>query len=115
MPVNSPSPKSKQLPRGSRFLAVGFIAFGLAAFAGLANLLTVAVTKVLEGKGFETYRTTWLVEFSYVGVLVLFISIVVAFLFCIVLSRVLSWREERKWRAFEKKYESRTNRGPDYR
>ena len=62
----------------------------LASIAGLASLVTLAVTKVREGKGFETYRTTWLVEFSYVGVLVLFIAIVVAFLFGVVLSWVLS-------------------------
>ena len=113
MLMNSALPKSKKLPPGSRFLVVGFIVSVLAAIAGLASLLTLAVTKVREGKGFETYRTTWLVEFSYVGVLVLFIAIVVAFLFGVALSRLLAWREERKWRAFEKKYESRAKSIPD--
>ena len=96
-------------PRGSRFLALGLIVAMVAAFASLASLITVAVTKVREGKGFETYRTFWLVEFSYVGVLVLFVSIVLALLLCL----AFSWHEERKWRAFEKKYESRANDRPD--
>ena len=89
--------------RGSRFIAIGLILFGLAGLAGLASLLTVAVKKVQDGKGFETYRTFWLVEFSYVGFLVLFVCILVA----VLVGLALSWREERQWRAFEKKYQQR--------
>lgn len=72
--------------------------------AGLANLLTVAVGKVRDGKGFETYRTFALVEFSYADVLVFFILVVAVLL----LGLVLIWREEREWRALEKNYKGKT-------
>ena len=85
------------------FLAIGLIAFTLAAFAGIANMVTEAISKVRDGKGFETYRTTWLVEFSYVGFLVLLASIFLALLIVGVLWLI----EERQWRALEKKYPSR--------
>ena len=84
-------------------MAAGLLLSTLASIAALANLLAEAISKVRDGKGFNTYRTFWLVEFSYVGFLVLVGSIVVALL----VAAVLSWRIERQWRAFEKKYETR--------
>ncbi len=84
-------------------MAVGIMLFSLAGLAGLVTLLAFAISKVREGKGFETYRTVWLVDFSYVGVLVLFGGVVAAFL----LGAAMWWREERQWRALERKYESR--------
>ena len=82
------------------FLAIGLFLFALAGFAGIATMVTEAISKVRDGKGFETYRTTWLVEFSYVGFLVLLASIFLA-LFIV---GVLWWMDERQWRALEKKY-----------
>ena len=55
-----------------------FALMGVAAVAGLSQLISVALEKVASGRGFETYRTVWLVEFSYVGVLILFAAILVA-------------------------------------
>jgi hypothetical protein len=66
-------------------------------------VLTVAIDKVRDGKGFETYRTYWLVEFSYAGVLVLFAALVVA----LIVAVALWWREQRLWRDFERKYGAR--------
>ena len=45
---------------------------GLAGLAGVARILSVAVDKVTSGRGLETYRTVWLVEFNYISILVLF-------------------------------------------
>ena len=74
----------------------------VASIIGLAYVITVAVQKVREGRGFETYRTFWLVEFSYVSVLVLFAALLIALPICM----WLWWREEREWRDFERKYTS---------
>ena len=88
---------------GRRFLLFGLFVAVIASVIGLARLLTVAIEKVLEGRGFETYRTFWLVEFSYVGVIVLFAAVVLVFPVCV----WLWWREEREWRDFERKYGGR--------
>ena len=85
---------------GRRFFFFGLNVAALAAVFGLLHLLTIAIAKVRSGQGLDTYRTFWLVEFSYVGVLVLFVAIVVA----LVVSLALWWREERLWRDLEGKY-----------
>jgi hypothetical protein len=85
---------------GRRFFFVGLNLAAFASVIGLAYLLTVAVQKVREGRGFETYRTFWLVEFNYIGVLVLFGVLLVVAPVCV----WLWWREERQWRDLERKY-----------
>ena len=66
--------------RKCRWLCGGIFIAGLAAVAGLTRLVSVAIDKVASGRGLDTYRTVWLVEFNYVGVLVLFGAVVVALL-----------------------------------
>jgi hypothetical protein len=90
---------------GRRFALFGLIVAGIASVIGLAHLVGVAAEKVRDGRGFETYRTFWLVEFSYVGVLVLFGAIILVVPVC----AWLWWREEREWRDFERKYGVRRN------
>ena len=98
--MNPVEPERKSVPREVRLVLLGFIVFTLASLGGLYQLVALAVEKVLAGKGFETYHTFRLVEFSYVGVLVT--------LGCMLLAAVISfffwWREERQWRDFERKY-----------
>jgi hypothetical protein len=67
---------------------------------GLAWMVTTAIQKVLSGKGLETYRTFWLVEFNWVGFLALLLALVVA----LVISLFFLWREERQWKDLERKY-----------
>ena len=57
-------------PRKRRWFWIGFAVAGLAGVAGLSRLISVAIDKVMSGHGLDTYRTVWLVEFNYVGVLV---------------------------------------------
>jgi hypothetical protein len=91
-------PKKKRwMPR---WMIVGFVVMGLASFSGLAALILRAIEKVRSGEGLATYRTVWLVEFNYVGVLVLFAAIFVAL--CI--GGVMRYLEYREWRDLETKY-----------
>ena len=64
----------------SKLMIVGFVIMGIASFSGLGALIADAVQKVMSGRGLDTYRTTWLVEFNYVGLLVLFGAVLVVFL-----------------------------------
>jgi hypothetical protein len=75
----------------------------VASFAGLAHLITLAIDKVRSGQGLETYRTFWLVEFNYVGVLVLFGAIILA----LIVGTGLQIRERWLIRDLEKKYGGR--------
>jgi hypothetical protein len=76
---------------------------GLAAVAGLSRIISVAIDKVASGNGLETYRTVWLVEFNYIGVLVLFAAVVVALL----VGGGLRLHDWWQWRSLEKKYGER--------
>lgn len=84
-------------------MIVGFVVMGVASFSGLAALITLAIEKVQSGQGLATYRTVWLVEFNYVGVLILFGATVVAL--CI--GGVMRYLEYREWRDLETKYGSK--------
>lgn len=97
--------KSERGIRGRRVIFLGLGVAALASVIGLAHLISVALQKVGEGRGFDTYRTYWRVEFSYVGVLVLFAAIVAVIPVC----AWLWWREERQWRDLERKYGLRRN------
>ena len=78
----------------------GFVLAGLAGFAGMVGILGQAITKVATGRGLETFRTVWLVEFNYIGVLVMLIGAVIA-----VLITAAFWlRDWLQWRDLEKKY-----------
>lgn len=77
----------------------------IASFAGLAHLITRAIEKVLAGQGLETYRTFWLVEFNYVGVLVLIGASVLA----LIVGTIMQLRERWLIRDLEKKYGTREN------
>ena len=86
-----------------RWLLVGFVLMGIAAFSGLSAMLYQAILMVSSGRGLETYRTFWLVEFNWVGFLVLCGAVVLAF----AVALVLRLREYLQWRSLEKKYGSR--------
>ena len=87
-------------PRKRRWFWVAFALTGLAAIAGLSRLISIAIEKVASGHGLETYHTVWFVEFNYVGVLVLFATIVLALLVGGGMWLYDWWQ----WRSLEKKY-----------
>jgi hypothetical protein len=81
-------------------MAVGFVVTGLASFSGLAYMLVTAIQMVSSGRGLETYRTFWLVEFNWLSFLVLCGAIIVAF----AIAFVLRVRDYMQWRSLERKY-----------
>lgn len=83
-----------------RWVTVGVVAAGLASFFGLAYMLSTAVHMVASGRGLETYRTFWLVEFNWLGFL-MFCSVAVAALAIVAILRL---REYLQWRSLERKY-----------
>ena len=86
--------------RKRRWFWIAFALAGVAAITGLSQIISVALDKVASGRGFETYRTVWLVEFSYVGVLILFAAILVA----LVLAGGMRLHEWWQVRDLERKY-----------
>jgi len=84
-------------------MAAGEVLSGVASFFGLGYLLYTAVQMVRSGRGLDTYRTFWLVEFNWIGFLILFGLIPVALLGGL----LLRFQERREWRSLEKKYGGR--------
>ena len=93
-------------PHMSRWMILGFVVMGIASFGGLAAMIAIALDKTRSGKGLDTYRTTWLFEFNYIGMLVLFGAIVMALL----IGGYFRFCEYRKWREFERKYSNGKDR-----
>jgi hypothetical protein len=88
-------------------MAAGFILSGVTSSFGLGYMLYTAVQMVRSGRGLETYHTFWLVEFNWIGFLVLFGLISVALL----VGLCFSVHEHRQWRSLEKKYGVRERNG----
>ena len=87
-------------PHVSKLMIFGFIIMGVASFSGLGALVTLAVQKVISGHGLDTYRTVWLVEFNYVGLLVMLGAVLVVLL----VGGGFKLHEYFQLRALEKKY-----------
>jgi hypothetical protein len=64
----------------SKLMIIGLIVMGIASFFGLGAMITHAVQKVISGHGLDTFHTVWLVEFNYIGLLVMFGVVLVVFL-----------------------------------
>lgn len=78
-------------------MLVGFLLFGIAGVVGLVAMIATGVEKVRTGQGLDTFRTVWLVEFNWIGFLVLAAAIVVALIGAGWL-HYLEWREIRQLR-----------------
>jgi len=96
--------KSKLFPR---WLFVGLCASGVSSGLAIAAMIFKAVEMVRSGRGFETYRTFWLVEYNWVGFLLLVGGVLVALL----LGAVWRWNDQWQWqwRELEEKYEKRAS------
>jgi len=98
------SGSSKRLSIGRIvFVAVGIGLVAVASISGMYRILSTAIAKVIAGHGGDTYTTVWLVEVSYIGILVDTVVICIAYFVAI----FFAWREESEWRDFERKYGAR--------
>lgn len=66
-------------------------------------MISKAIDMVRAGRGLETYRTFWLVEFNWLSFLILLAATALA----IVIALAFRFREHLLWRSLEKKYGSR--------
>ena len=76
-------------------MLVAFLVVGITSVVALIAMVATGIAKVNTGHGLDTFRTTWLVEFNWVGFLVLAGAVVVAFIGAGFL-RYLEWRELRE-------------------
>lgn len=90
-------------PKPSRFLLIGFVLMGIASLGGLGYMIFIAIDRVSSGRGLETYKTFWLVEFNWIGFLILLAAISVALLVAL----GFRIREYLFWRSLERKYGAR--------
>ncbi|MEO8187854.1 MAG: hypothetical protein ABI580_10885 [Burkholderiaceae bacterium] len=100
MPLNEAKSSKSALPR---WQIVGWAILCSTAFVGFVGLILRGLAMVRDGRGAETYRTFWLVEFNWVGVLIMVGAAAIALLIAI----AFHWREEQQWRALERKYNGR--------
>ena len=87
----------------SRWNVVGWVIFCIVGLVGFTGLMLRAAKMVLEGRGAETYRTFWLVEFNWIGVLIT----AAAGLLALAAALAFQWREDWKWRELERRYGTR--------
>ena len=92
--------KKSKKPFKSRWMIFGFVVTGIASCGGLAAMIATGIDKVRSGKGLDVYRSAWLVEFNYIGMLILFGAIVLAF----VIAGLLRFVDYKRSRDFERKY-----------
>jgi hypothetical protein len=91
--------------RPPKWVWIGFVVFALAGVAGFSSIVTTAIERVASGQGSLTYRTAWLYELSYSGVLVMIVAAVLA----VFVGAGFWLRESWLWRDFERKYGGRSN------
>ena len=84
--------------RPSRLVIVGIWIAGAAGVGGILAMVLIAIEKVRTGRGLDTYRTHWMVEFNWVGFLIFLAAIAVALAIGL-LFRFKEWREIRKLQA----------------
>lgn len=86
---------TKQLGNAARpplLVVLGIVVGGVVSLLALVGMALVAWEKVQTGRGWETYRTHWFVEFNWVGFLVLLAGIAIALSVGLVF-RLREWRE----------------------
>ena len=76
------------------------IGIGLTSGASLVALAILAIQRTRSGHGLDTFRTAWLVEDDYIGVLVFLAALTVA---CLI-GGLLRFREYREWQELQVRY-----------
>lgn len=84
--------------RTNKLIKIGILVAGLGSFAALVTMLLTGVQKVRLGRGLDTFRTAWLVEFNWVGFLI-FLAVLVAALGAGAWLRYREWQELEQLRA----------------
>ncbi|MDR1887918.1 MAG: hypothetical protein LBQ81_00785 [Zoogloeaceae bacterium] len=97
-----PSPLNERKPKIPKLLSICVFVAGIASLVGLSFMIFKAIEMVRSGRGLETYRTFWFVEFNWLSFLILLAATVLG----IVIALVLRLREFLLWRSLEKKYAS---------
>lgn len=82
----------------SRLIRIGILVAGVGSFAALVAMVLAGIQKVRLGRGLDTFRTAWLVEFNWIAFLV-FMVVLVAALGAGAWLRYLEWRELEQLRA----------------
>ncbi len=85
-------------------IAICFVVAGLGSWFGMAMLIREAIDKVRSGHGLEAYRTFWLVEFNWIGLLISLVTIVAVFIALAVFNVFSYVRERNEIRELEAKY-----------
>lgn len=86
--------------RPSRLLVAGVRIGGIASLGGILAMILTAIEKVRAGKGLDTYRTHWLVEFNWIGFLVFMVAVIVA----LAVGAFLRLKERREIQQLQAKY-----------
>ncbi len=93
-------PDYKDTVSRPRLLLVGIFLSGFTSLLALVGMGVIAWQKMQSGQGWETYRTAWLVDFNWVGLLAVFAVAGLVF-FVGLVYRIKEWLEIK---ALEKKY-----------
>ncbi len=90
--------------RPSKLLGIGCsVLMGMTSIGGLGYMISTAIDRVSSGRGLETYRTFWLVEFNWLAFLIFLAATAVALLVAL----GFRFREYLSWRSLERKYDPR--------
>jgi hypothetical protein len=77
--MKNPSPKKRPSTR-EKWIASAVVFIALVSAVTFAGQIGTAIEMVRAGRGLETYRTFWLIEFNWIGFLTLIAGVVVALL-----------------------------------
>jgi len=91
-------------PNPKRWQIVVFAVVGTASTFALVLFVLDAIGEVRSGHSLETYRTTWLVEFNHIGVLVFLAAALLALLVAGAFAIVWRRRERREWQDLSDRY-----------
>jgi hypothetical protein len=100
--------KPSKANTSSNLITYGISICGLAGILWLFHMTYAAINMVIAGKGLETYRTFWLVQFNWYGFLAFIMACAIAIAICL----WLRWHEHMQWKSLQKKY-GRRKRTPN--
>lgn len=87
----------------ARRLRLGLIIVGIVSLAAMASMLVIAIKKVLDWRGMDTFLTFWLVQDDWLGFLTFFICTTVALMFGLIWRWIYNRREVKMWKQLERK------------
>lgn len=90
--------KPSQANTSSNLITYGISICGLGGILWLFHMTYTAINMVIAGKGLETYRTFWLVQFNWYG----FLAFIMACAVAIAIFLWLRWHEHMQWKVCRK-------------